>query len=239
MPFKALDRNGVKQISYLLQPEQYRQVWTCPNCEQLMSFVDIHVREKHFRHRVKSHCKPEPETKEHLSLKEWVYSWLSSAGYDCEYEEKIGNRIADITFRTKNSKKLRVVECQVSPISAMEVQQRNYDYRLNGVHDVYWILHPKNYLKTYQEYRRIYRLKEVESTFRFSYYFLHFDLVNNQIKKYFFTPKRMKGGRGRDCSNIYLKRDELPIPGKYLPNWGLIENWIDGRCTEFKEPKVE
>lgn len=234
MPFKAVDENGIKQVSYQLSLEQYRQKWTCPNCDQPMLFVDAELKRKHFRHKVASPCETEPETEEHLFLKEWVYDWLTNSGYKCEYEVKIGNRIADVTFATNNNK-LRVVECQVSPISSEEVYSRIYDYEINDVLEVYWIMHPINYPGFYEQYRKYtaYRLTEVEREFLDSSHFLYYDNIDKQVKKYFFKPKWMRGGDG-NCSSIFLKFDGKVIQGKYLPNNAIIQNWIEGRKRFFK-----
>jgi competence CoiA-like predicted nuclease len=201
-----------------------------------MQFVNAELKRKHFRHVVASHCEPEPETEEHLLLKEWVHDWLTASGYKCEYEVKIGNRITDVTFST--NAKLRAVECQVSPISSNEVYTRMYDLALNGVSDVYWIMHPLNFMGLYEQYRRYtaYRLTEVETEFLDSPIFLYFDSIEKQVKKYFFKAKWMRGGGGT-CSSIFLKFDEKVIQGKYLPNQAIIENWIEGRKREFKEKR--
>ncbi|MBN1161538.1 MAG: hypothetical protein JXA17_06310 [Dehalococcoidales bacterium] len=229
MPLAALDIKGRKHISYELKPEEYRQKWMCPNCEELMYFVNSRLRIKHFRHAVDNQCEPEPETEEHISLKKYIYAWLSNAGYECNYEVKIGNRIADVTFYNPRKGILRIVECQVSLISNYEAQQRENDYYKNKVHEVYWVLYPKNYLTRYKKHRGdIVRLKDIERENMDSPRFFYFDPRNQQIIKLYFKPKWMKGGG--ECKTIFLiEKDELIIKNKQITNWGMVDNWIKGK----------
>jgi competence CoiA-like predicted nuclease len=234
MSLAALDVNGIKQISYEILPEKYRQNWQCPVCDKPMSFVDSRLKIKHFRHKEQNNCYSEPETYEHMRLKKFVYSWLSSANYKCEFEVKIGNRIADVTFLNTKTNKLRVVECQVSIISDYEAQQRTTDYKQNNVHEVYWILYPKHYLKRLTQYSNNYHLKDIERKNLESAYCFYFDPSNQQIKKLFFTPKWARG-RSRDvCETIFWKeKEELIIKNNMITNWGMVENWLKGRHNDL------
>jgi hypothetical protein len=227
----ALDENGNKQVSYLLSQDKYRQDWHCPLCNQQMSFVDAQLKIQHFRHLVFQGCEneSEPESFEHLYLKQWIYNQLTAAGFKCEFEVKIGNRIGDVVVTTK-SKKLHVIECQVSPISQKNMDERTIDY-LHHHTDVCWIMHSKNYLTPYEEFHGSYRLKDVERESMDDPNFLYFLPDREQILKILFNKKKWAHGGG-DCETIRWKTNEFVVPLKYLFNWGMIENWIEAKFVE-------
>ena len=228
MSLAALDSKGIKHISYELKPVEYRQSWTCPNCRDSMFFVNSRLRIKHFRHAIYNNCEPEPETSEHVALKQFIYTFLAEKGYECNYEVKIGNRIADVTFKNTKTGKLRVVECQISLISNFEAQQRVDDYLKEKVHEVYWVLYPKNYLVLDNKFKVVFRLKDIERANMDSPRLLYFDPKNQQIKKLYFKRKWMRGRKSDLCNTLFLKEDdELIIKNTTITNWGIIQGWID------------
>ena len=140
-PFKAYDQGFEEKISYLVSPLDYRQDWTCPHCFEKLSFVNTTTRTKHFRHQVECPYQTEPETKEHLNLKKYIYENLKP-DYDARYEVNIGNRITDVLIKSNNHQ--IGIECQVTPMSITELH-RLEDYFCNNAYIV-WILYPKYFI---------------------------------------------------------------------------------------------
>lgn len=169
MPLTALDVANVKRVATDLPTDfNIRQAWTCPYCLGKMSFVDAIERIKHFRHYVASDgCSTEPDTIAHMELKKTVFDLATAKGFECKYEVRIGNHIADIVSILPNGTKY-AIECQISPITRVEFETRTANYKRHGYKCV-WYLYPTNYLKYIRSItsRRdvtyaIFRLKSIE-----------------------------------------------------------------------------
>jgi competence CoiA-like predicted nuclease len=208
MPFVAVAEDGRKYISYQLQPVQERQIWLCPHCGSRMSFVSTEIRIKHFRHRTQSGicASYEPETKEHLELKKFGYEKFKSLGYSCNYEEKIGNRIADVTIKKGIT---LPIECQFSPLAVQEVEQKVEDYEIAGVARPLYILYAGvNFLRKEESLKRVYRLRRVEVEFEGKEWWIYYD--NHILRELHFMPKFRRGYKDeweevdKFCSTLFL-----------------------------------
>jgi competence CoiA-like predicted nuclease len=114
---------------------------TCPNCNSDFLFVNGQKVIKHFRHKVECIYKTEPETQEHLSMKQKLLDLLLGS----EPEKRLNTNIADVYHEDKDIR--RAFECQCSPISPQEIKQRTLKYTRQGI-SVFWILGQNNYIKT-------------------------------------------------------------------------------------------
>ena len=59
-----------------------RNSFLCPHCNSDLIFVDGIEIIKHFRHKVKSNCDFEPESKEHLEMKFWLKRFIGLSDKD-------------------------------------------------------------------------------------------------------------------------------------------------------------
>lgn len=131
---------------------------TCPFCGGVVSAVDREDYVLFFRHH-KSECtatlEHHPESLEHLLGKKFLAERLSlglqktSHSKNCSVEIEYpiqgageNGRIADVALVYSNGNIL-IQECQLSPITTDELEQRSCDYRLAGVPDVTWFLGPR------------------------------------------------------------------------------------------------
>jgi len=186
MPFRALDKENNSKISYELTPSEYRQEWRCPYCPSKFSFVNTQTKTKHFRHLVKGTYHTEPETKEHLELKRYIYENLK-VKYRVEYEYKIGDRIIDVVVFL-NEENMIGIECQVSSISLNEVEERNKNYESNNTFPI-WILYPKYYLRKQLDNFKYYRLKIIERELRNSKWLFYYDPKLEILRRNMFEAK--------------------------------------------------
>ena len=168
----AKDSNGNRYDSLKLNviTDIKNNIFYCPNCDKEVMFVNSVTKIRHFRHYDDNECSSEPDTEQHTLFKKQIYDILVKAGYSCNYEVKIGNRVADI-YGVGRGLKL-VVECQLSPISPEELKARDYDYHKLGFETI-WIFHLSNYARliklchtknNHREYA-IFSLKRVERDF--------------------------------------------------------------------------
>ena len=116
----------------------------CPNCLEELIFVDSVLKIKHFRHYGDNNCSTEPDTEQHILFKKQIHDHYINKGFKCEYEVKIGNRIADLYLEKESLK--AVIECQISPISPEELKARDLNYKQLG-YNTLWIFHLSNYVK--------------------------------------------------------------------------------------------
>jgi hypothetical protein len=102
---------------------------------------------KHFYHANKSeNCGCEPESFEHLKLKNQVYQICKSEGWQVqlEYQSPSGDWRADV-LAMKDERKI-VFEIQLSIIDLNELKLRDSKYQRDGI-ESYWIL--KDFLKIF------------------------------------------------------------------------------------------
>ena len=102
---------------------------------------------KHFFHAKNSEtCGCEPESIEHLKLKNQIYQICKSEGWTAqpEYQSPLGDWRADV-FATKDDRNV-VFEIQLSIIALDDLKQREIKYHRDGI-ESYWIL--KDFLKIF------------------------------------------------------------------------------------------
>lgn len=213
MSLKALNQNSLPFISYELEPEQYRQDWHCPHCQESMCFVDANTRIKHFRHLVDHQCDVEPESEEHLTLKRTMFELFSSHGFNCQYEVRVGNGIADLLVKKINA---YAIECQVSSIATDEINRRNMNYANNRLR-YFWILHPKHYLTVGRTYEHnngsesyCYRLKVIEREFMGKPWLYYYNEKTKIPERIDFKAKWSTGGdydNSGYCSTLFFIKD--------------------------------
>lgn len=152
MPFRAVQfLEDEKTISEEYFPEDVKKQWIeegqtfhCPHC--LSEFILVAGSEtiRHFRHKVECPYHYEPETQEHLQMKKWVYENIPKHNNIKfkQYEYKIEKNIADVYFELNTGIKI-VIECQCTPISPKEMEERTNKYSKNNVY-VLWLLGKTN-----------------------------------------------------------------------------------------------
>lgn len=99
---------------------------------------------KHFYHAQRSgECGGEPESLDHLRLKNQIYQICKAEGWDAqpEYQSLAGDWRADV-YATRGERSV-VFEVQLSKISQEELQEREEKYARDGI-ESYWLL--RNYL---------------------------------------------------------------------------------------------
>lgn len=168
MPLVAL-KNGVKKYAYQLEEtDRHSQDYSCPICKDHFSVVlpiKDFSRIPHFRHRTEKYH-GEPETQDHMNMKNYFYMTAKELGLNAELEVKIINdftHIADVVIHY-NDKKLHTkgiaIECQCSSISVDEILERNATYLFNGYTPV-WVFGPDYYERASQEkYQQIRKVEK-------------------------------------------------------------------------------
>jgi len=111
----------------------------CPICKKKVIFVDGIFVIKHFRHKAKNNCSFEPETKEHIEMKNTVCGLLNLNPLK-HLEVNVGYAVPDIYL----PKEKIAIEVQNSNLSYKKFIERTRRYTREGVH-VLWIFH-KNLL---------------------------------------------------------------------------------------------
>lgn len=109
------------------------------------------VKTQHWVHKTDCPFETEPETKEHIQLKEWIYKKLK---VETKYKPDsvfVGNQKPDIYV--ENGEKKIAIEIQCSKISYEDFMQRTKDYTTKGI-CVFWILGNK-YFKGDKDRKRV------------------------------------------------------------------------------------
>lgn len=115
--------------------------YQCAECQKRVRLRGGLHRQNHFFHlEPNSHCRMNGKGMVHLQVQLRLQNLLPPNEVKMEYRFEEINRIADIAWISKKI----VFEIQCSPILAVEVEQRNEDYRGAGW-QVAWILHDKRY----------------------------------------------------------------------------------------------
>ena len=154
---RALDDDGNNFLGRDLTPENRDQNLRCPGCEEKVLSViptqNIAKHFRHFRHSSDIRCTPhEPETPEHMNLKNWVEYFAERGGLRPVQEPRppiYGHRPdLRLTVRHPAIPKLDSVYCveiQCSTIPPADLRARNESYRRAGYKPV-WIF-GKEYIK--------------------------------------------------------------------------------------------
>ena len=115
--------------------------YTCPDCGQSLRLrAGIRTQHHFYHHQGRLACRTQGRSLRHLAVQNRIASQLEGAILERRFPE-IG-RIADVCWESKKI----IFEVQCSPITTLEVQSRNEDYRSLG-YEVVWILHTDRYGK--------------------------------------------------------------------------------------------
>ncbi len=170
-----------------------------------MIFINATRKIKHFRHFDITTCSTEPETEEHLSMKENIIVLLKKdvLNSNIEPEVKIGNQIADIKYN--RGKITCVIECQCSPIS-----EEDFINRTNGWYNkktyLVWVWGSKFY--NIEKDTHNYFLR---SPIRQNYnlFYTHYDSLIRKVKVFPCSRYIEETDFGGGYEKIYLTRREL------------------------------
>jgi competence protein CoiA len=140
MQFYALNHKG--QIINAKQAQKHCD-YICTECGTLLRIRSGEHRQTHFYHLESIRtCSLRKKGMVHLQLQNYLFNLLPVN--DCHLEHRFSEikRIADVVWISKKI----VFEIQCSPISSLEISQRNLDYKSLGW-SVVWILHDKRFNK--------------------------------------------------------------------------------------------
>jgi competence CoiA-like predicted nuclease len=143
LPLKAFTKDHDIKLARDLIPADRADIFYCPICADRFRIVvpTKTLRIKHFRH-INGHYHGEPETTEHIQLKECVFNESVSMGFNSDLEHPINlerDYIADVLVTSdKNTSKI-AVECQCSPASLDYVVSKTLYYVANNFIPL-WIL---------------------------------------------------------------------------------------------------
>lgn len=138
----AMNEHG--QLFNLLEDTKPQGTFYCPGCRGVVRYKMGNVLRSHFAHIHLRDCHyfSENESKQHLSLKSKLYSWLSGEE-QVELEKYLPDlrQIADLMV---NNRLALEVQCSTLPISRL--QERTRAYQQAGYH-VRWLLGKDLWLK--------------------------------------------------------------------------------------------
>jgi competence CoiA-like predicted nuclease len=134
--FKALTRSGEEIFApYAERKKDY----FCPFCKNRVRLKAGQLVIRHFYHLPGAECPYRNESYDHLKMKQKIFD-VYQTKFPLQVEKQvISGRRADVLI---NADKPIVVECQVSPITVEEWEERTRDYNKLGIY-VFWIFHLK------------------------------------------------------------------------------------------------
>lgn len=113
----------------------------CPACHGPVQLRRGKHKIAHFAHLPGANCcVSEGETREHLTGKRQLWTWLRAAGYQPQLEAYLPaiNQRPDLLFRDGHGQ-LTAVEFQCSPLTVTRLRERNTGYQRLGIVP-YWLL---------------------------------------------------------------------------------------------------
>lgn len=139
-PLRAYSADKQVRLAFDLTKEDRGKAYYCPICaERFRLVMPVKTnRVKHFRH-INGHYHGEPESIEHLQLKEYVYNTALKLGYSANLEYVIDagkEYIADVLV--SNGKAKIAIECQCSPTGTDYVRDKTVFY-WNSDYTPLWI----------------------------------------------------------------------------------------------------
>lgn len=138
MQLCALDSQ--KKVIFANQAHKHSDYF-CLECNTTLRLRGGIHRQNHFYHVDASReCRQNGKSQEHVQAQNYILNLLPSGEASIEYPMPGIGRIADVIWLSAKI----VFEIQCSPISAVEVEERNRDYAREGFR-VIWILHDKRY----------------------------------------------------------------------------------------------
>jgi competence CoiA-like predicted nuclease len=139
MPLVAL-LDGQRVLADTLAPADRGRGFICPACRVPFYVVLPKRKIRHFRHATKEEHW-EPESEDHLEMKQGIYSLSLKLGFNAALEQIIkgegGKAIADVFIETEGHR--IAIECQCSPVPYDDFERRDAFYRLEGIIPI-WIL---------------------------------------------------------------------------------------------------
>lgn len=104
----------------------------CPFCKEKLILVNGIIKIVHFRHFIESQCSPEPETKEHIEMKQFFIDNLNLNKDSVEVNLRFAR--PDVFIKERNL----AIEVQHSAISEEKFLERTTNYTNNGIY-VLWV----------------------------------------------------------------------------------------------------
>jgi competence CoiA-like predicted nuclease len=104
----------------------------CPTCKEKVIFVNGNYKIEHFRHYIESECSTEPETIEHLNMKQFFIDKLGLTKDSVEVNLGFGK--PDIFLKNRSI----AIEVQHSPLSEEKFLERTANYTKNNIY-VLWV----------------------------------------------------------------------------------------------------
>ncbi len=148
MPFVA-NRDETRFYAYQLEElHRHNKEFSCPICDDQFSVV-LPINsgvQPHFRH-LNNEAHGEPESAEHLDMKDYIRKTAQNHGFKAEWEIKISDdfsHVADVVIYFNDLEKSMfnsngiAVECQCSGITVETYDERNDTY-LNKGFTPWWI----------------------------------------------------------------------------------------------------
>jgi len=171
---------------------------------------------KHFYHAQRSgECGGEPESLDHLRLKNQIYQICKAEGWDAqpEYQSPAGDWRADV-YATRGERSV-VFEVQLSKISQEELQERERKYARDGI-ESYWLL--RNYL----DIRPHYEMNEEDEDYLNYLDYLNLDEGEFSLtrEKFYYVKKGIR--------TIGINSDNRTLCTTKNPSTELME-WV--KCT--------
>jgi len=230
MPLVAL-KNEIKKYAYQLEEsDRHSQDYYCPICKDPFSVVlpiKDFSRIPHFRHKNETYH-GEPETQDHVDMKNYFYMAAKELGLDAELEVRIitdFTHIADVIIKYENDSlntKGIAIECQCSPISVDELIERNQTYLFNGYTPV-WVF-GSNYYDTASD-EKYHLIKKVEKevynhhnaifyfnryNIEFAYFIYKTNWKGNYVLNHLDFETFIKNVSGHNLSNRIKQHDLNP-----------------------------
>ena len=148
MPFKGII-NGRTTISIDMNSDEWNKLKiavhsgrlsiTLPCCGGLAYQRTSLLGTKHFVHKSKYNCKWEPESADHLRMKEIIFNVCKEEGWNADPEHTFNDWIADV-FASKGNKKV-AFEVQCSLQSFNRTKERQAKYIRDGVKGIWFFKH--------------------------------------------------------------------------------------------------
>ncbi len=211
MPLLALNQNNNEVFAEekINKDEKFH----CRHCGGILLFVNATLRIKHFRHKVKSNCDSEPETKEHLYYKRLVYKTLLELNLGETFLEPTFDKLfrPDIHLKRQNKRDM-VFEIQGTNYKLDIFERKIKYYSYKGYIIVYMFI-PGNF--QYQARKNIYSLKEIEKRILVSKSYkdsvIGAYINDDKIFLPYYHYKYAKGGYGY-CSTRFIVSNSRNIP---------------------------
>jgi len=216
---KATDETGNIYLSYEEKSRNKNIHYFCCDCQQKVLFVDSRLKIKHFRHKTKSECDPEPETQIHIQMKKYLAESLKAKPENIEVNLKWAK--PDLFFNGF------AIEVQHSKISYETFITRTKNYTLNQI-PVIWIF-DKSFLGLSSQPGKILR-KAHELYYGRVYLFSNDKIIPahfNSMTRYI-EPTNFGGGYFR-----YSKRKKEIVYGKPIETF-----YLKSSFNTFRENNI-